>query len=478
MTVISSEYGFPIFISSTDYNLIDLRAELARYLAELGYRPILSSSDGFHDNSPDLEPWESCLQVLQTAYVMVLVIDGKYGEPFEWKEFASFIGDRRVSPTHAEYILAHKTKMRMLVFIRKEILTHYQSYRSALKFANGDKKIARENLSKTLPKHIAFETLEFVEEVKTTRSIPWIKPFENVTDIKQEIQKKMLNELAELFLFKNKHLESVVRAFSSVLDDLPEEKRKETLQKIGATKELVTEVETQTKVIQDLKKEKDGLVTNLKEKSDELEKARKEKKSETSALKRKIEELSEELNSVETRISTHELNNANYLISGGLGNWGVGPAIYNGRPGTVLPSAYEIIANKSLYTTASPIGTVLPSAHEIITNQALYTTASTVGTVLPSAYEIITHQFPYTTGSPVVGPGLGTTLGVTYPEASAVCEKCGNPTATSIVMGRGLKTCPTCKRNICQGCFDGPFTAISTVMANIECEECRRGSVK
>lgn len=151
MTKTSSEYEFPIFISSTDYNLIDLRAELARYLSDLGYKPVLSSHEGFHDNSPDLEPWESCLQVLQTTYVMVLVIDGKYGKCLEWKNVKSIIGDRKVSPTHAEYICAHKIKMRMLVFIREEVLTFYQSYHQAMKIAEGDKRVAKENLSKTLP---------------------------------------------------------------------------------------------------------------------------------------------------------------------------------------------------------------------------------------------------------------------------------------------------------------------------------------
>jgi hypothetical protein len=71
---VSCEYVFPIFISSTDYDLIDLRAELARYLFELGYRPILSSSEGFPDSFPELEPWESCLPVLESCYVVILII--------------------------------------------------------------------------------------------------------------------------------------------------------------------------------------------------------------------------------------------------------------------------------------------------------------------------------------------------------------------------------------------------------------------
>jgi hypothetical protein len=410
MTGTSSEYGFPIFISSTDYNLIDLRAELAKYLAELGYRPILSSSDGFHDNSPELEPWESCLQVLQTAYVMVLVIDGKYGEPLEWKNFASIVGDRKVSPTHAEYLFAHKSKMRMLVFIRKEILTYYQSYRTALKIAKGEKALAKENLLKTLPKHIQFETLEFVEEVKTTRSIPWIKPFENVTDIKQEIQKKMLNELAELFLFKNKHLESVVRAFSSVLDDLPPEKRKETLEKIGATKELVMEVETQTKVIQELKKEKEILVGNLKEKGDEFEKAQKEKGKETKALKNKIKELTDELESVESRINTHELNTANNILWGATGSWGT-----------------NNFANSASGFGFNPI--------------TFGTTGAMIEPISASVY-------------------LG-----------GKCDKCGGMPISTYINSQGVKTCPSCKRKLCQQCFDGPFITLGPM--NKVCEDCR-----
>jgi hypothetical protein len=238
----SSEYVFPIFISSTDYNLIDLRAELAKYLVDLGYRPILSSSDGFHDSFPNLEPWESCLQVLKSSFVMILVIDDRYGQALEWKNFSHILGDRKISPTHAEYLFAHNAKMRMLVFVRKHLLTYYQVYRKAIKESDGDKNNAKELLKVVLPEYISFETLDFINEIKTSSPIPWIKSFENVTDIKQEVQKKMLNELAELFMFKNNHLENIIINFSSILDDLPENKRKETLEKIGYTKELMAEV--------------------------------------------------------------------------------------------------------------------------------------------------------------------------------------------------------------------------------------------
>ena len=94
-----SGYNFPIFISSTHYNLIDLRAELYRYLQELGYNPYLSSAEGFPDNTPELEPWESCLPVLNNCFVIVLIIDGKYGEELPWPHFKDVIKDKSISPT-------------------------------------------------------------------------------------------------------------------------------------------------------------------------------------------------------------------------------------------------------------------------------------------------------------------------------------------------------------------------------------------
>jgi hypothetical protein len=425
MTVSSSEYGFPIFISSTDYNLIDLRAELAKYLSDLGYKPLLSSSAGFHDNFPELEPWESCLQVLQSAYVMVLVIDGKYGTTFEWKNFTHFIEDKKVSPTHAEYLFAHKSNMRMLVFIRKELLTYYQIYRTAIKNSKGDREKAKQNLVVSLPSHIEYKTLEFIEEVKTTRPIPWIKPFENVTEIKQEIQKKMLNELAELFLFKNKHLESVVNAFSRALVDLPNDKRKEILEQIGATKELKIEIESQTEEISVLKKKNEKLQTELIEKSNELEVALKENKKKSIVLQKKVENLNEEIYTINKRIKSHELINANYLISGSttpsiaFSTMGSSPGIYGGIP-------------SSLYSTSLKIGNM---------------------------------------GDPIY-PSIGARSPLLSVTNS--CQKCHSITfssAHSII--NSLKTCSDCNRQLCNNCFNGTDISAS-ILFNSKCEDCRK----
>jgi hypothetical protein len=310
---ISCEYVFPIFISSTDYNLIDLRAELARYLLDLGYRPILSSSEGFPDNFPDLEPWESCLPVLESCYVMILIIDGRYGTPLDWPHFANYFDERKLSPTHGEYIFAHKQRKRMLVFIRNEILSHYQSYRSALKLANGTVEEARKSLEKTLPPIVEFETLQFIHEVKTIKPIPWIKSFDDVTCMKQEVQKKMLNELAEVFLIKNKHLSTVVHAFSRVTDGLPEEKRKEILQSIGVTRELIEAIEIQTRTIQGLKEQENKLKAELEAAGVDIEKGKKTQE-EKNVLEDKIVKLIEDRKKLERRIAELEQAKTSFII--------------------------------------------------------------------------------------------------------------------------------------------------------------------
>lgn len=307
----SSEYLFPIFISSTDYNLKDLRAELARFLSELGYRPILSSSEGFPDNSPKLEPWESCIPVLENSFVMILVIDGKYGYPLPWPNSGDLFKDKEISPTHGEYLYAHKKYKRMLVFIRSEVMTYYQSYRQATKNMKGKTiEEIEETLNKTLPEYIDFKTLQFVHEVKTTKPIPWIREFDDITSIKKEVQKKMLNELAEIFLVKNMHLETVVQSFNKVLQSLSPEEQTKALEKIDVAKGLSEKV-----------KKIDEFQTELDKAKKELEENAQLSRSEKTAYKKEIAKLQKEIHKLEndSRISTSDqfyIENGKVQISG------------------------------------------------------------------------------------------------------------------------------------------------------------------
>ena len=191
----TSFYRFPIFISSTHYDLIDMRAELSSHLSLLGYDPIVSSESGFPDNTPKLSPWESCLPVLSTCFMMVLIIDSKYGARLKWEHFNEICRNDKISPTHAEYRFAHFKKIRMIVFIRKEIMAFYQSYKRLKREGKTEEGI-KTLLEQTLPERVQFDTLQFIYEVKRTAPIPWIKEFEDVTEVKQEVQSKLRNKVS------------------------------------------------------------------------------------------------------------------------------------------------------------------------------------------------------------------------------------------------------------------------------------------
>jgi hypothetical protein len=326
----SSEYTFPIFISSTDYNLKDLRAELARFLSELGYRPILSSAEGFPDSSPILEPWESCLPVLDKCFVMVLVIDGQYGTALKWPNYKDYFEEDKFSPTHGEYVFAHKSRKRMLVFIRKSLMPHYQSYRVTMDNCKDDKEEANKILSPTLPSYVTFETLDFINKVKTTKPIPWINEFDDITSVKKEIQKKMLNELAELFLIKNKHFETVIDSFNKVMDSLSLEEQKKALSKINATKEITDAVE-----------KLEGFKSELEETKTELEKAKANNSKDKDKFEKKISSLSKKITELENETLSSsssqffikdgqvKIGNPNYLDTNFI-NLGIGVNLGNG----------------------------------------------------------------------------------------------------------------------------------------------------
>lgn len=325
----SSEYTFPIFISSTDYNLKDLRAELARFLSELGYKPFLSSAEGFPDSSPILEPWESCIPVLEKSFVMVLIIDGRYGDGLKWPNYKEYFADIKISPTHGEYIFAHRNRKRMLVFIRKSLMPHYQSYRTVMKKCDFDKTNAEKLLTPTLPEYVTFQTLDFINEVKTSKPIPWINEFEDITSVKREIQKKMLNELAELFLLKNKHFETVIDSFNRVMDSLDIEKQKEVLQKINATKGIIDSVDKLEAYKNQIEEVTKKLVKTNNNKTEDKERFEKQIKN----LKEKVIELEKE---------TLKSSESQFFIKDGqikLGN----------------PSYVDNISNNSVFTSSNVV---------------------------------------------------------------------------------------------------------------------------
>ena len=406
----SSQYTFPIFISSTDYNLKDLRAELARYLTELGYRPILSSSNGFPDNSPKLEPWESCLKVLDRSFVMVLIIDGRYGQKLNWPNYKNIFNGNKYSPTHGEYIYAHSLNKRMLVFIRKEIMVYYSLYRKA-KQKNSDPEKLKSSIESLLPDHIDFDVFEFINKVKTTKPIPWINEFEDITLIKQEIQMKMINELAEVFMIQNKRFETIVDAFDKAMESIDPEKREEILNKLNSTREL-------TKAKEELVHKKEELEIAKKG----IESTKKVRKSDNKDKENKIKALNDKIGQMEDQIEAYEASHNKFIFK--KGNVHI-------EPSSLLLSDYTLHGDTVVGNTLSGLT-------------------------------------PF-----MVGTGVNLNLGgsvnsIVLPDET--CSKCGmikendSNLSASVFSGDLFRFCPSCDKNYCYKCWP--------INSEINCPDC------
>jgi hypothetical protein len=66
-------YSLQVFVSSTCYELRDLRAAIREWLTELGLTPMMSEDAGF-PHAGALPPHATCLRVLEDCPLVICVI--------------------------------------------------------------------------------------------------------------------------------------------------------------------------------------------------------------------------------------------------------------------------------------------------------------------------------------------------------------------------------------------------------------------
>lgn len=101
-----------IFVSSTCFDLGQLRADLAEFAKSIGLKPILSEHESFPVD-PNYDAIKNCLETVKTrADIFVLVVGARYGQtPRNGK-----------SVTNLEYLEARAKGIPVYVFINKTIL--------------------------------------------------------------------------------------------------------------------------------------------------------------------------------------------------------------------------------------------------------------------------------------------------------------------------------------------------------------------
>lgn len=153
--------GPSVMVSSTFYDLRQIRANLGQFISEdLGYTPLLSELASFPVD-PDLDTVENCrLRVEANADILVLVIGGRYG---------SLDTDTDKSVTNLEFLAARRKGIPIYAFVRKEILAILPVWQM--------------NPSADFSQVVDTSKLfRFVEEVRNEKRV-WTFPFETANDI-------------------------------------------------------------------------------------------------------------------------------------------------------------------------------------------------------------------------------------------------------------------------------------------------------
>ena len=107
-----------VFVSSTFYDLKQVRAELERFIREMGYDPVLNERGSIPYGSDDaLETY--CYQEVNLCDIVIAVVGGRYGS-------ASVLQDASIS--QVELKTAHKLHKQVYVFVERHVLAEYQTY--------------------------------------------------------------------------------------------------------------------------------------------------------------------------------------------------------------------------------------------------------------------------------------------------------------------------------------------------------------
>lgn len=148
-----------VFISSTCFDLAQVRTDLSSFIGGLGMTPVLSEHNAFPID-PNLDVVSNCLgRVKENADIFVLVIGGRYGS-------CTDTGD---SITNLEYIEAKNKGIPRYVFVDKKISTMLPLWE-----ANPSADFSSVVDSTKL--------FEFVKTLRDPRE-NWVFPFESAQDI-------------------------------------------------------------------------------------------------------------------------------------------------------------------------------------------------------------------------------------------------------------------------------------------------------
>lgn len=191
-----------IFLSSTFYDLKQVRADIDIFIENLGYDPV-RNEEGDIPYSKDDALEEYCYKEIKNIDILISIIGGRFGS--ESKRSTSSISQIEVKT-------ALKEGKQIYIFIEKNVLAEYETY-----------LLNKENDTKF--RYVDdIRIYKFIEEIKNLNANNNIKGFETTNDIIKYLKEQFAG-LFQRFLEEQKRIKEI-----SIISNL--EKTAQTLNKL------------------------------------------------------------------------------------------------------------------------------------------------------------------------------------------------------------------------------------------------------
>jgi hypothetical protein len=174
-----------IFISSTCYDLIDLRFELSEFLSD--------DLDSDFRVKPGENSIQTCLENVRSCDAFIIILSSRYGPTLEKYGYAD------LSATHLEYLEAIKCGIPVRMYVRDRLEADYVIWK---------KNQRRKNLKLAWVPKGNFRIFELLEAHRTQvelKSGNWLWTFRNSTELKRRLTKDFADAFARVMansLFK------------------------------------------------------------------------------------------------------------------------------------------------------------------------------------------------------------------------------------------------------------------------------------
>ncbi len=211
-----------VFLSSTYYDLKQIRADLERFIREQGYEPILNELGNIpYGKEEKLE--EYCYKEIGSIDILVSIIGGRFGS-------SSQHGDKSVS--QMELKTAIELNKQVYIFIEKSVYQEFQFYLNN-KELEGVKYDSADNIK-------IYEFIEFVESLPNNNTIHGFETSREITIFLKEQWAGLFQRfLQDQTRIKEINLIQGLESTSNTLDTLVKFLTKERTEKDQAINEIL-----------------------------------------------------------------------------------------------------------------------------------------------------------------------------------------------------------------------------------------------